>query len=470
MLAFTQPHGERVQNTHEGRIELLLPKPCVLACLIGEKIAHKGGVVQSFTASQLQEISREVLSSGVEPLSSPPTSCIGAHQFIESFSVVLKGVLASPMPAQLPLSSSKFLCWGMDSLFAGLAARSNYFREGLLQHKSTPLDRCSKLACTVCVVAKVPREGQSKTRLAMSIPPAVLSGAAALSFVHRFAEASLMDTLQKFHDAQDVNLVWALPSPAASAVQSHDAASALLQTHSLLGVRLLVATNGTASSSEDESSASAEASVALCPCLPQAVLAPSSLGTMLSSTCAQLGTHSACPLVLVGMDTPHIALLMVRTAAAASNVHRCAVAIPSTDGGFVCLALLPAHIAANSHSCGRLGGVWRSGALFDAVGAAQQWSTPGALAAQVQALVAAGVPLLLLGEGGGLVAADGAGPPLHYGADGVVDIDTWEDMKACYGRCTKCAAPRTRTVLDELLQTQHTQPPPDSTVRQTTPP
>ena len=404
---------------------------------------------KAWSAQFLEELAKD--RNGLPALIHPPETPVGWQQYANQFYVALcldMGVMFSPYFPATAGSSSLWALLQQRAALAGLHRRL----QGHLGGDSGGSEQgriIESHAFTVCVVAKLPRMGRSKTRLAASMAQAGQPHAAAAAhFTHLFAQSSLLDCVEMYAQIPECTVLWALPGTEADAPGMATAAAALLAEAAAQPEAALVVSSHGVVAPNHLAGQTAQTLVADCSCSADILGAQCSLGSMLSVTCSHAAAcRPAQPLVLLGMDAPHLPVQDVCRACALCRASGGAVLLPSTDGGFVAAVLPPAAVLAASHRCGTAAAAqqapWRCGSLFDAVGLAGKWSTGEAAAAQAAALSSAGLQV------------HWQPPPAADGTDGTaayIDIDTWDDLQAAAPHCTALQAPRVAALLGRLQQ------------------
>lgn len=298
----------------------------------------------------------------------------------------------------------------------------------------------------VLVVAKVPRAGKCKTRLAASLSGSGFSTQACHTAAEAFARASIQDLVTRYGSFEWCRATWAFLSRLDDARQlraDFDEAEGVLRACDLHvpSIRLCAVSSAGLATSPQPRDSRHEAGT--CPahgwqCRQTRTQckkmhdAPFALGSVLSWLVPHALFVAGCPfrsVVLLGMDSPtlpgHVVELAARRAAACGG----AVALPSSDGGYVCLALGAAAVVACSHMCPGAGGSprLRAGAAFDGVGRHQAWSTARALDHQLRCVLQTGLPVFLLNEEGEF--AQVTTPSLgSIPTSGFVDVDELKDL------------------------------------------
>jgi len=420
-----------------------------------------------WSATKLEELSAASLPR-VPALTLSPTSGIGYYQYASQFYLKLCQCLGVESAPGLPLLTA-----GSLKLGELLAHRSGMARLHFLaqQHLAVSQEEKPNGQFSVCFIAKVPTAGRSKTRLASSMSQlSPQHAAAAAGFAHRFAQASLLDCIDTFTSHAQCCVYWAMPGASPQAPSLLAEAAALLDGCRVPPRSAFVAAatgiQGPAMQTPDTITLQGEQTQEACRCPPQVRAAQCSLGTMLSVTCSYVAAAApCCPLVLMGMDAPQLPFAVIAKACEISRTHGCAVLLPSTDGGYVACVLPAATVLAATHACtvtssaaSSQAAPWRCGSLFDAVGLAGQWSTSAVLQSQAGALLAVGVPVMLLPRAGGEDIAIPAPLPCPAGAQaeswvavrGYIDVDTWEDLLSAATHCTHARAPRVAKLLADL--------------------
>ncbi len=427
--------------------------------------------VEGWTPCSLKEFSAALCRTLPTAVVLCPTSKIGQNQYANTFHQQICLEFGLHAAASLPYcpATTTGSIWELLIHRLGLA-RLHKQSQTATKPQYKP-ETTSPSAAVVCVVAKLPLVGRSKTRLAASLQQArcwQLDRGAADSFVHGFAQSSLLDTMEKVHREPTFKVVWAMPALALSA----DNASDLQQARQLLLGGSCPDTPVIVVSPSGELETNTVASLDniccfdSCSCSSHVASKACSLGSMLSVTCSHLAAATPTGvLVLLGMDTPHIPLETIQQACMFSKEHGCAVLLPSTDGGYVCCVLPAASVLANTHACVRLTSgaghplkyVWRCGALFDDVGLAGCWSTSRALQAQAECLEACGLPVKLLTASGGGHLQHAHSFNMRLNQEGYTDVDTWDDLLRCKELLTTWQTPRVCAQLQTLEWTEHDQ-------------